>query len=229
MKIIAASVFALAAAEERAFADQNDFITAQELWWYKEWWAGNDKPAEYIANTEKAVIYFSVHAGIGGNWKFGGRMGKNMGKLVQLAKSLNDKCEAKGKPEYAKLMQAEAGRKRRSDSPTGYDYGHQNGQTAFSAQAVQNVNAFFWQVAKWARNEMEADCPDYAWRIYKKADRLRWITMNNWCRAFDSTASFCSWAHKNGNGEDIKKLRKQNWFNKRFGKDLAKADSEFLN
>merc|ERR1712025_145349 len=229
MKLIAASVIALAAAEERAFADKNDFITQQEPFWYQRWWQIGDKPAEYIANTEMAISYFAKH--VESNPRFQSKLAQNLNSLVTLEKNLNDECAKRGKPEYAKLTEAAAGRKRRSGSnipQTGYDYGHQQGQEAFSSNVVQNVNAFFWQAAKWARNEMEADCPDYAWRIYKKADRLRLITMNNWCRAFDSTADFCSWAHKNNQGEVIKELRKRNWFNNKYGKDLAKEDSQYL-
>ena len=113
MKLIAASVLALAAADERAFANSNDFITAQESWWYKQWWAGDDKPAEYIANTLGAVASFASHVS-SVNSVFGNKMVTNMDKLVTLAKNLNTRCEKGGKPEYANLMAAQAGRKRRS-------------------------------------------------------------------------------------------------------------------
>jgi len=117
MKLIAATTLALAAADERAFADKNDFITAQELWWYKQWWAGNDKPAEYIANTETAIDYFTKYVDMADSrngMRFGGSMQRNMNGLVRLAKNMNIKCERQGKPEYAKLMQAAAQRERRS-------------------------------------------------------------------------------------------------------------------
>ena len=54
MKLLATVAFAAAVAaddsDERAFANQPDFISAQEGWWYKKWWAGNDKPDAYLAN-----------------------------------------------------------------------------------------------------------------------------------------------------------------------------------
>merc|ERR1712113_996489 len=111
MKLIAASVFALAAADERAFADKNEFITAQESWWYNQWWAGDDKPAEYFANHTSSN---------GAKDQFTNKMATNMNNLVVLAKNLNKRCTNQGKPEYANLMAAQAGRKRRSGSKLYY-------------------------------------------------------------------------------------------------------------
>merc|ERR1711990_49171 len=111
MKLIAASVLALAAADERAFADKNEFITAQESWWYNQWWAGDDKPAEYIANTEVAISYFARYTSSNGaSDKFTNKMATNMNNLVKVAKNLNKRCTNQGKPEYANLMAAQAGR-----------------------------------------------------------------------------------------------------------------------
>ena len=114
MKLIAATALALAAADERAFADKADFITRQEAWWYNKWWAGNDRPADWLANSEGAIEYFKNYAA-GKNNNFANKMSDNMQATLNLAKYLNQKCEDAGKPEYAQRMaeQAASSRKRR--------------------------------------------------------------------------------------------------------------------
>merc|ERR1711978_512182 len=161
------------------------------------------------------------------------KMQQNMQATLNLAKKLNQRCvkASDGKPVYAARVaeQAALGRKRRDVPQTGFDYGYQSGgQAGFNAQVEENLNQFFWQAAKWSRNEMEGDCPDFAWRMYKKIDRVRLVTLNGWCKFVDDTARFCPWAHKDNKGQ-VHQFRQKNWFNKKFGKDLAREDSEYLN
>ena len=113
MKLLATVAFAATvAADERAFANQPDFISAQEPWWYNKWWAGNDKPDAYLANTEGAIAYFKNH--VGSDTDFGNKLESNLQAIVRKMRNFNTLCYKKsgGKPVYAERM-AEQARKRR--------------------------------------------------------------------------------------------------------------------
>ena len=74
---------------------------------------------------------------------------------------------------------------------------------------------------------MEGDCPKLAWRIYKKLDRVRLVTLNNWCKKVDESAKFCSWAHKDWQGNVIN-YRQKDFFHQKFGVHLKKEESQYL-
>merc|ERR1712187_16986 len=89
MKLLAATALALAAADERQFADNANFISKQESFWYMNFWANGDKPAEYWANSNGAISYFVNAAG---NTNYADKMQQNMQATLNLAKKLNQRC-----------------------------------------------------------------------------------------------------------------------------------------
>ena len=109
----------------------------------------------------------------------------------------------------------------------GHNYGYQDGgQQLFNSRFEVNIDKMWWQLAEYARNEMQADCPEYAWRYYLRMDRLRWVSLNKYCRKVDSTANFCAYDNimHNDNGQIIRFPRKEQLF-----KDLFDQDKPMTN
>ena len=100
---------------DRVFADDPSFISTQDPDWYKQGWAGTDKPQQWLDNTKGAMQYFrrafatehtvdsffpgSVSAMINMNswWFFVVQMKPTIRKIGKL----NYRCEKQtGKPIY---------------------------------------------------------------------------------------------------------------------------------
>ena len=79
----------------------------------------------------------------------------------------------------------------------------------------------WWQLAEYARNEMQADCPESAWRVYLRMDRLRWVALNRYCRKVDPYAAFCGYQNIMYNewGDLVRYPRKEQVFKDLFSKD----------
>ena len=125
MKIWGALQLALSsvvAGEDRIFADDAQFISAQDDWWYKEGWAGSDKPTQYLENTKGAMQYFKRSFIQGkGQWSMEGMTGWRVfvwhtKPTIRKIAKLNYRCEKQtGKPKYKARAEAQGNQIRSED------------------------------------------------------------------------------------------------------------------
>lgn len=195
MKLTAALI-AAASAQERAFADNQNFMDNYETWW-------NPNISEkYWQNIKDALPAFKTAFS---STRVSGLFNRDMDKLVRNIEKAKGRCDKK----------AAKGRKRRAPNERLYDFGDMHA----------DMNGLWWQFAKYTRNEFyECNANVDVFKFYKRIDRYRWIYMRHFCNYVDDSADFCSWAVYNSKGEKFDKpFRQMSWFNNKYGLDAPKT------
>ena len=198
MKLRAALIASAAASEERAFADNQNFMDNVESWW-------NPNISErYLQNIKDALPAFKSAFE---STRVSRLFNRDMNKLVSNIEKAQARCEKK----------ANSGRKRRSPTERLYDFGDMHA----------DMEGLWWQFAKFTRNEFapeNCNANVNVFKFYKRIDRFRWIYMRHFCNHVDDTADFCSWAAYAQNGQKFDKpFRQMSWFNNKFGIDAPKT------
>ena len=197
---------AYAAPGDRTFvngAEGQEFLAVGS----EDWWSEAVEP-RYIAKTEAgipAMVQAFKDAAIADPAralrinKIAKRFGSQMNRLIGQMKESLRRCRKS------------AGRKRRSPSERGYQYGDLDADFG---------EGLWWQMAKWTRNSMWEDCPDIAWPLLARIDRFRWIYNRHYCDFVDSDkySGNCEWALWHKNGDKRKNdFRQKQWFKNAFG------------
>ena len=197
MKLTAALI-ASASANERAFANNQDFMDNVESWW------NPNISARYWQNIKDALPAFKEAFA---PTRVGGLFNRDMAKLVRNIEQAQGRCAKK----------ASKGRNRRAPSERLYDFGDMHA----------DMNGLWWQFAKFTRNEFAPENCNAnvdVFKFYKRIDRFRWIYMRHFCNHVDDTADFCSWAVYAQNGEKFDKpFRQMSWFNNLYGINAPKT------
>merc|ERR1719192_5476 len=104
-------------------------------------------------------------------------------------------------------------RKRRDDDEVGFEIGDGVGKEDFE----KDYNKIWGVLAKWTRNSMHNDCPEKAWPLYARLDRLRWTYMRHYCEFVNTDCEY-QWARYHDNGEERpRNFRGEKWFEKKYG------------
>merc|ERR1712156_341882 len=81
----------------------------------------------------------------------------------------------------------------------------------------KDYRAIWDDLAKWTRNSMQLDCPEKAWPLYARIDRLKWTYMRHYCEFVNTDCEY-PWARYHDNGEERpRNFRGEKWFEKKYG------------
>lgn len=81
----------------------------------------------------------------------------------------------------------------------------------------KGYEALYYQYARWVREEIYWDCPFMGMRIFKRLDRLRWLSVYFYCARVDDTEGFCKDTYFL-NGVPKQVPRKSEWFTNYWGR-----------
>ena len=203
MKLTGALIAAVAA-NERAFANNEEWMQSYETWW------NPNISAKYWTNIKDALPTFQA-AFDSNNSVTGQRAANNfkrdMKKLVRNLEKAKGRCD-----------DASSSRRRRSDGNgdrTLYPFDNMN-------QDILKVWGLF---AKYTRNEFwNCEANVDVFKFYKRIDRFRWIYTRHFCNYVDDSGDNCGWATTASNGKPFDKpFRQMDWFDNKYGIEATNA------
>lgn len=194
MKLTGALIAAVAA-EERAFANNEEWMQA-----YEEWWNPTIS-VKYFNNIKNGLVDFQTAFDENAPTRIGNFFKRDMAKLVGNLAAAKRRCDA-----------ASSSRRRRS-----------NGKGDRTLYPFDNMNVDILKVwglfAKYTRNEFwHCEANVDVFKFYKRIDRFRWIYTRHYCNHVDNSGENCGWATTAMNGEKFDKpFRQMSWFTNKFG------------
>ena len=203
---------ATAGPDERAFVDNNEWVAKTEPWWAKGLQKGWFKPEEYIQQIDDAVpaMADAIKNGYFGNPDRRETIATNFqNQLAHLTASLRRKEAKCGQNDRVALEAPEDNRRRR-------DAGEERAAVGTMNSIEKDFSAIWYDLAKWARNSMQRDCPALVWPVYARIDRFRWTYMRHYCEFVNPNCSY-GWALIDNGVPRPRNFRKQQWFVNKYG------------
>ena len=196
MKLTTALIAAVAADEERAFADNETWMNAYETWW------NPNISVKYFNNIKDSLPAFQAAFDANAPPRIANNFKRDMAKLVRNLENSKSRCDAK----------SNNGRRRRSNG---------NGdRTLYSFDDMNTDILKVWGLfAKYTRNEFwYCNANVDVFKMYKRIDRFRWIYTRHYCNYVNDSGDNCGWATTAMNGEKFDKpFRQMGWFNNKYG------------
>lgn len=212
MKLSLALLAATATAgpDERAFVDNPDWLAKTEDWWTTGLQKGWHNPEDYIQEIDDAVPAMA-DAMRNGNFGVEFRRGliaerfeRQMAHLTASMRRKESKCG-----QNDRVAAQGADRKRRD--------AQERAQVGTFDSIEKDFSIVWFDLAKWARNSMQADCPALVYPVYARIDRYRWTYMRHYCEFVNPSCSY-GWALVDRNGETRpRNFRKLKWFTNQYG------------
>lgn len=196
----------------RAYSDWPPFLVDGTA---KKWWKQNENYIEKYYILEPATDLFYDHF-FGANDK-AQRFAKNARRWLHDVRSdfprNVQRCDRKSKRGHSKIPTIHDRRRRDGTevTPRGWHLPLDQG-------IKKGYEALFFQYARWAREEIYWDCPRIGMRIFKRLDRLRWLTIFYYCARVDDTDPLCVDTYFL-NGKPKAPPRTSSWFDRYWGRE----------
>ena len=212
MKLSLALLAATATAgpDERAFVDNDTWMAKTEDWWTQGLQAGWHDPEEYIQEIDDAVpaMADAIENGYYGDEtkraEIAEQFARQMAHLTASLRKKEDKCGQNDR------VAAEGSDRKRRDT-------QERAQVGTFGSIEKDFKVIWFDLAKWARNSMQEDCPALVYPVYARIDRFRWIYMRHYCEFVNPNCSF-NWALNDQNGvKRPRNFRNQKWFSNKYG------------
>ena len=212
MKLSLALLAATATAgpDERQFVDNPNWLAKTEDWWTTGLQQGWHNPENYIQKIDDAI---PAMADAMRNGNFGDatrrgmiadRLERQMAHLTASMRRKESKCG-----QNDRVAAKGADRKRRD--------AQERAQVGTFGSIEKDFSIVWFDLAKWARNSMQADCPALVYPVYARIDRFRWTYMRHYCEFVNPSCSY-GWALVDQNGETRpRNFRNQKWFTNQYG------------
>ena len=216
MKLSLAFLAATATAgpDERAFVDNDNWMAKTEDWWTTGLQKGWHNPEDYIQEIDDAVPamadalrngYFGDE---GRREKIGNNFERQMAHLTASLRRKESKCG-----QNARVAAEGSDDRKRRDT-------QERAQVGTFGDIEKDFQVVWFDLAKWARNSMQEDCPALVYPVYARIDRFRWTYMRHYCEFVNPDCSF-DWALVDQNGETRpRNFRTQKWFSNKYGSSL---------
>ena len=205
---------ATASPDERLFIESPDWVAKTEGWWAKGLQKGWFDPEDYIQEIDDAVpaMAEAIRNGYFANSVRRGWVADNFKRdLAHLTASMRKKEAKCGQNDRVAAEEPEDDRRRR-------DAGEERAQVGTFGSIEKDFSEIWFDLAKWARNSMQRDCPALVWPVYARIDRFRWTYMRHYCEFVNPDCQY-QWAlvdKKTGEARP-RNFRKQKWFVNKYG------------
>jgi len=193
----------------RAYSDFQPFITDKKD---QKYWHVADRHLEKYARLSVATeaFYSKFFDPSKKGAKFATTMRKSLKDIEDGLPNMVKRCDRKSKRDTF-AMPGDPGV---SVPETEWNFPDKQG-------VKKGVEALFYQFARWAREEIYWDCPRLGMKLFKRLDRLRWLTVYNYCKRVDASESICIASYWEQGSEKSGKVkenpRNAPWFKKRWG------------